>query len=451
VKAVFHFEPYIYGGIQVKFGKVYTCLAAVIVLLSACAVLNFYKKLDTMIMAGQYADAAGVIETEKAQYKGEHELLYFFDKGAVLQMTGDYAGSITYLEQAELKIESLYTKSVTKELSSYFSNDMNLPYEGEDFEQVMVNIMKCLDFMYEGDFDGAQVEARKVDHRLNVIGDRNEGKNIYREDAFARYLSGIANEAKGDMNDAYIDYKKAYKGFKQYNELFGTPIPFEVKKDILRSADAMKFKDEINEFQQEFGDIEYTRYRDSLEKGEAVIIVYCGMAPYKISKFMPHQEKSKDGKRIDTIQVAFPHFTSRGYAIASAEASAKGEQANDFLAEDINSIAIKSLENKNLLIQLKAIARAVAKFQMTKAIDNNGKNKLLGLLAGIYSVASEQADTRSWRTLPAAFRMIRLPLEPGKQSIKLKLNMASGDVRELEIPVTIKKGKKTVVPVFAYN
>ncbi|HRU39360.1 MAG TPA: hypothetical protein P5511_05740, partial [Candidatus Goldiibacteriota bacterium] len=183
------------------------------VFMASCAPLNFYKKVDTAIMSGQYSEADAIIEKEKNQYKGEHELLYYFDKGAILQMLGDYKASTQNLEKAELKIDELFTKSVTKELSSYFSNDLNLPYEGEDFEQVAVNIIKCLNFMYLGDFDGALVEAKKVDHRLNVLSDRNEGKNVYKEDAFARYLSGIAYEAKGEINDAYIAYRKAYGAY----------------------------------------------------------------------------------------------------------------------------------------------------------------------------------------------------------------------------------------------
>lgn len=439
-------------------------VAAAAVLLSSCAVLNFYKKVDTAILAGQYAEADGIIDTEKQQYAGHHELLYYFDKGAVLQMLGDYKGSVGNLEKAELKIESLFTKSVTGEISSYFSNDLNLPYEGEDFEQVMVNIMKCLDFMYMGDFSGAQIEARKVDHRMNVLGDRSEGKNIYKEDAFARYLSAIAYEAKGDMNDAYIDYKKAYKAFRAYQSLFGTPVPLCVKKDILRAADAMNFRDEIEEFQQEFGGIEYERYKETLGKGEAIFVIYCGMAPYKVSKFMNHREKLKDGNMSDVIKVAFPHFTPRGYAVIGASASSKGVSAKGFLAEDVSTIAVKTLENKNGLIQLKAIARAVAKYLMTKSLsdvgskkDKDGKKKksdlgnLLGVVAGVYSVASEQADTRSWRTLPASFMIVRLPLEPGKHTVNLSLTLEAGGVREQEIPVTVKKGKKTVLPVFAYN
>jgi uncharacterized protein len=421
--------------------------------LAGCATLSLYKKIDGLILAGQYADADAVIEKEKNQYKGEHELLYYFDKGAVLQMKGDYAGSAVQLDSAENKIDSLYTKSATKEISSFFSNDLNLPYEGEDFEQVMVNIMKCLDYMYKGDYEGARVEAKKVDHRLNVITDRLEGKNIYKQDAFARYLSGIVFEALGEMNDAYLDYKKSLEAYQQYNGLYGTEVPYRVKQDVLRSADAMHFTDRIEEFRKDWGqEIKFDRYADYREKGELVAVVYNGIAPYKISYFVDSVVKAeKKGEKDYVVKVAFPKYVSRGYALASAEAFTGDQSAHGFDAEDINSIAMKTLENRNFLITAKAIARAVAKYQLSRAASNNGKNQLMGLLANIYTYASEQADTRSWRTLPAAFDLIRIPLMPGKYDIRIKLTSPSGAAREQVIKADIKKGRIKTVPVFAFN
>jgi len=417
------------------------------VFMASCAPLNFYKKVDTAIMSGQYSEADAIIEKEKNQYKGEHELLYYFDKGAILQMLGDYKASTQNLEKAELKIDELFTKSVTKELSSYFSNDLNLPYEGEDFEQVAVNIIKCLNFMYLGDFDGALVEAKKVDHRLNVLSDRNEGKNVYKEDAFARYLSGIAYEAKGEINDAYIAYRKAYGAYLEYNRLFGIPVPQEVKKDVLRTADAMKFYDDVERFQKDFGNIKYEKNSEFKDNGELIVVVHAGMAPFKSTKYTDHREKMKDGTISDVIRVAFPVFVPRGYVVSSVSA----EGVKGFLAQDVATLAVKTLENKNFLISAKAIARAVAKYTMTKAIDNKGKNRALGLLAGIYSVASEQADTRSWRTLPAAFHILRLKLEPGRHEIRLNMQLSGGGSREQVMQVEIKKGRKKVVPVYVLN
>jgi len=422
-----------------------------LIVFTSCASFNFYKKIDNAILSSQFSEADKIIEAEKEKYKGEHELLYYFDKGAILQMLGDYAGSTQYLNNAELKIESLYTKSVTKELSSYFTNDMSLPYEGEDFEQVMVHIMKALNFMYKGDFDGALVEARKVNHRLNLLSDRYEGKNIYKEDAFARYLSAIAYEAKGEMNDAFIDYKKSLNAYKDYQSLYGTIIPQNLKSELLRAADAIKFYDEIEEFQKEWGEkIYFERYKDFKQKGEVIFIIYDGLAPYKISKHIDFPVKEKD-KIAYYVKVAFPQFVARENVISGAEVQVRDTTVSSFIAEDLTPIAIKTLENKNFLIEAKAVARAITKYQVARAVSDDGKNKWAQLAANIFNTATEQADTRSWRTLPARFHILRVTLTPGKYQLKLKLNLIKGGLKEQVFDIIIKEGKKRVIPVFCFN
>jgi len=150
------------------------------------------------------------------------------------------------------------------------------------------------------------------------------------------------------------------------------------------------------------------------------------------------------------IRVAFPKFTTRDYKVETAAAYLPGRQFNSFISEDISSMAVKNLEEKNLLISVKAIARAAAKYWAGQAISNNGENEWLNLAVNIYNLASEQADTRSWRTLPARFHMIRMHLPPGKYNINLKLKTPDGTVREETIPVKVKEKQKKVIPVYAF-
>jgi uncharacterized protein len=250
-----------------------------------CAPLNFYARLDTYIASGDYASADTIINSEKKQYEGMHELLYYFDKDSMLQAVGDYKESIKNLDKAEETIDSLYTKSATKEISSFFSNDLNLPYEGEDFEQVMVNVMKALDFMYLNDFSGARVEARKVNNRLNLLSDRYEGKNKYKDDAFARYISAYSYEAEGNLNDAYIDYKKSYNAYQDYNSLYSTGVPEELKKDLLRVSLALNFKEDFSGYKNDFPEVKFLKQNELKTRGEALIVIYDGMTAYKTNYF----------------------------------------------------------------------------------------------------------------------------------------------------------------------
>jgi hypothetical protein len=427
---------------------IFLVLAIIAAVFTGCAPLNFYTKMDPMIKSGDYKGADDLVEKSKEQYKGEHEMLYFFDKGSILQMMGDYKGSAAILDSADQRIDDLYTKSATKEITSFFSNDLNLPYEGENFEQVMVNIMKCLDYMYMNNFQDAAVEARKVNHRMNLLIDKYEGKSTYKDDAFARYLSALSFEATGALNDAYIDYKASYKAYKEYAGLYGTEIPVEVKKDILRLSEALHFTDDHNGYLKEFGDLPYIKQADLKRSGEFVIIVYDGMAPFKESRYLNYDWYDEKAKQFHSIPIAFPHFKSRGYTVSAAEADYKTLSIKSFPAEDINAIALKSLEERNGLIMAKSVARAVAKYIAKQVASNGGKNQMMDLIGTVYQYASEQADTRSWRTLPARFHIIRGQLAPGKYDLQVKVTMADNSVKEESVKVKIKDGAKTVVPLF---
>jgi len=416
-----------------------------------CAVMNFYTKIDTATAAGDYAAADAIIEKEKGQYKGHHELLYYFDKGSILQMQGDYNTSTQFLEKAELKIESLYTKSITGQLGSFLSNDMNLPYEGEDFEQVMVNVLKCLNFMYKGDMQSARIEARKVDNVLNKLSDMYGGKNIYKHDAFALYLSGICFESLGEYDNALISYKKSLDAYGQYASMYGTVVPERVKYDMFRCAKAAGMDDRIDQYKKDFNMPDYRPQLLPDGYGEAIVVIYSGMAPFKKSVYIQAPIKNEKTGKEALVRVAFPQFVPRPQVVLSAEAAVKGKPYAGFEAQNLNAIAYKNLENKNGLIKLKAIARAAAKYWASMAVSDNGKNEGMALLANIYSMASEQADTRSWRTLPGSFFIVRVPLPQGRAEVNLKLNLATGASREVPVALSVKNGKRTVVPVFAFN
>jgi hypothetical protein len=53
--------------------------------------------------------------------------------------------------------------------------------------------------------------------------------------------------------------------------------------------------------------------------------------------------------------------------------------------------------------------------------------------------------------LPARFHIVRLALAPGKYELKVNLQLPAGGTDTRVIPVKITKGKKKVVPVFAFN
>ena len=89
-------------------------------------------------------------------------------------------------------------------------------YAGEDHELVLMHYFKALNFLRMNQFDEALVECRRINNKLNLLNDRYEKKkNRYRRDAFALNLMGIAYEASGDVNNAFIAYRNAYEAYDE--------------------------------------------------------------------------------------------------------------------------------------------------------------------------------------------------------------------------------------------
>ena len=427
-----------------------------LVFLSGCAGMQVAKKVERSMAAGDYAGALAAIEKDKKQYAGANSLLYYFDRGALLQRTGDYSASSADLEEGELLIGQLYGTSVTEAVASMLVNDMSMSYTGEDFEQVMVHIIKELNYLYAHDLPGAMVEARKVNTRLLQLSDKYGKEAIYKQDAFARYLAAFAREAERDYNGAYIDYKKAYKAFEWYGKHYGMPMPPVIKEDLLRLSRWIGFNDEYRRWRKAFGDDIPEPSNRPQKRSELLLVVYDGMVPVKHTRYVAAPIKDPDGKPY-VLKVAFPIFKPRPPALSRVRLGLPdGQVAVSQLMEPLAAIAIQNLDQRIGLITLKAIARATAKYiaayQVRKATrsKNTGANLLIGLATNIFTYATEQADTRSWRTLPNRFHILRVCLPAGKHDLELRLVSLKGGVRSggRSLMFDLKPGEKKVMPLY---
>ena len=96
--------------------------------------------------------------------------------GDDLHLAGEYMQSNAQLESAAQEVERLYTRTIRTETAAFLTNDNVLPYEGDPYEHVMINIIKALNYAAMGQPMEAVVEARQIDHRLNVLSDAAKEK-----------------------------------------------------------------------------------------------------------------------------------------------------------------------------------------------------------------------------------------------------------------------------------
>lgn len=435
--------------------------------LASCgASTEFYTAVETNVAQGRYAAALEGVRANADAYGDKNTVLYKMDMGALFHYAGEPDSSTAYLLDAEREIDDLYTRSVSLTALSMVLNDNVLPYEGEDFEKVLVNVFLALNFAEKGLPDEAVVEARKVDLKLRTYAQRYEGKNVYQEDAFARYLAGVLYESAGELNDAFISYRKAYEAYEQYAVHFATHAPGFLLDDLVRTAELLSFSQEAQQYRDRGGAPFQKTRRDW---GSVVVVAYAGRGPIK-TEVRPTVSIADDAGIIHTFQVALPTFTPRFIGgrfydvdIRSVTDSTVVIEDRTEIAEDVTVIASRVLDDRLGLVYLKSGGRALLKFLAAekaksalkkKGEDEDGKKEgsgttfvnILGSIAVDLLVgATERADVRTWRTLPAQFQLARIHLAPGTYRVRAAAS-DGGYVLPSET-VTVRSGKTTFLIV----
>jgi hypothetical protein len=429
-------------------------LAALLLVLPGCGMnTDFYREVETGIAGKNYVVALKALQSQKEEFGEKNFVLYNLEMGSLTHYSARYVESNRYFLAAEKMMEELYTKSISTEVAAFALNDNLIPYGGEDFEKVFVNIFLALNFAEMGNIEEALVEARKVDLKLNQYSRQYEGKNVYQQDAFARYIMGALYEAAGEVNDAFISYKKAYEGYKTYATQFKTPCPSFLRADLVRTAALLGFDDDRKRFEKEFG-IKYTKPKK--KEGSVLMIIHSGRGPIKeenkIKVTIPDKQLV-----LHTFNVAFPKFASRertqmAYDVEVSGPGVSRQTVPAELGQYVTEIARKSLDDRIGMVYLKAGGRAVLKFiaseaakkELKKDGDETG-NFFKSLLVDIAVDATEQADVRTWRTLPNQMFLVRLNLPPGTHNFTLTGRDPQRGL--LSDQVTVKEGK-TVFRLF---
>jgi hypothetical protein len=431
--------------------------AILLLILTGCGSSGaHYLLVDKSLLANDYRQADIIIQKAEAdEYGSKSRVLYGMDRGMTLQLAGEYEQSNEVLEKAEDEVERLYTRSIRTESFAFMTNDNSLPFEGEPYEQVMINVLKALNYASLNRWQDALVEARRIDHRLNVLTDRTKDKAAYRDDGFARYLSGILFESTGDLNNAFIAYRKAYETFDASRAWSHTAAPAQLRADLLRTADALHLSQEFTEYQRLFSETVWKSSEEQQHLAQVLVISYNGRAPRKEDQFLDlpvstdalalvlvnrgfssgnsQQHRAADsvlyGLNGRVVRVALPKNVPQKTQVPVDTISLTPEQGQPVivrteLAQNFTALADKALSERIAGIAVKAVARAAFKYSVAEGASRGSQHAvggdlgpLIGLAVGLltkgYAVASEESDKRSWRTLPDEIHLARTWVTPG--------------------------------------
>jgi uncharacterized protein len=445
---------------------------------------SHYLLVDKSLLANDYRQADAIIQKAEEDYGAKSRVLYGMDRGMTLQLAGEYEQSNFVLEKAEDEVERLYTRTLRTESFAFMTNDNNLPFEGEPYEQVMINVLKALNYASLNRWQDALVEARRIDHRLNVLTDRTKEKAAYRDDGFARYLSGILYESTGDLNNAFIAYRKAYETFDASRAWSHTGVPSQLRADLLRTANALGLSQEFSEYQHEFPDTVWKSVEEQQHLAQVIVISYNGRAPLKEDQFLDlpvstdalalvlvnrglssgnsPQHRAADsvlyGLNGRVVRVALPKIIPQKTQVPVDTLSLTSEQGQPVivrteLAQNVTALADKALSERIAGIAVKAVARAAFKYSVAEGATRGAQHSVhgdaapwvglaVGLLTKGFAVASEESDKRSWRTLPDEIHLARTWVSPGTYRVG---TAAIGTTSSSTKTLSLRAGETSIV------
>lgn len=391
-----------------------------LLILVGCA--SYQGKLGayfSQMREGQPMAAASSIK-EKAEKEGDDQVVYLLEYATALQAAHDFKES----NQAFLKAEDLTEikdyHSLSRITGSMLLNEGLVQYKGEDYEKILINAMLAVNFLSVGDLEAAQVETRKINHKLKLY--RTEAKKDYEQNPFAFYLSAMIWEENRNWDSAYIDYKRAYDLNPQMDY---------IKGDLIRAAKRASRQNDFAKWKKKFPSHEKSAFLAKKE-GEVVLIFQQGWAPEK----RPHP----DFPRIPKL---FPKRSETAFAKLVVEGGPKEVTQNLYSVQDV---AIKTMDDAYAPLIAKRMAALATKAVVADQIRQ--KDETLGQLAWLAMNIADRADLRQWASLPQSFQMARIPLKEGSyrvQSAGLNdLQKETGEVSEWR-EIKVKAGKRTFI------
>nr|WP_242588373.1 hypothetical protein [Corallococcus macrosporus] len=373
--------------------------------------------------SSDYPRALRELEGEQKEAPERDQLLLLLDKGMVLHAAGQWEESTKALGQADELVSQLDITSVSEEAGVLLSNERRRAYRGEDFEKLMISVLQALNYTELGRDEDALVEVRRVNERIEKM--IIEEKKPYEQLAIARYLGGVLYEDQHEWDSAFIDYMKAYE---LEPRLGGLAEP------LLRLAKKTGRDDAYATLSQKFADVAH----DPLGPGDGqlVVVVEAGLSPQK-------ERASRDyGDSGDLIEV--PVYRDRG-GTPPVRVSVDSKSERAVTVTSLARVAQVHLNDRIGRMLAKQLAGAVAKAGVAAGVGALTKSKELGLLAFLVLNAGNQADLRSWLSLPAEFQVARFRLPPGKHTVQVD---APG--RPTTHQVEVKPGRVEVLVVRSY-
>jgi len=391
--------------------RVSVLLAAALVL-SGCATSSpdIIRQAHNQYISGNTQAAVETLAVSDA-VSSKDQLLFLLEKGMYLHYAGEYEASVKALLQAVSFLDESDFISVQDETSALFANEWIGRYRGEYSERLWIHSVLMMNFLQLGQYESAAVEARQA---LEFISNKPD---LLEQDHFTRALIAVSLEAAGQVNDSYIVNRKLDASLEE-------PLLYPL---LVQQAKSLNFVQDVQELNKNISSSGVDISLGAQATGSqttVILFVADGVIPHKFSGSIYAE---------DTYRVAFPQYLVAPNNPEPLEIRINNAPCSHCIAihSDLGQLVSQSLRTRGAELTVKSLARVVAKDAIVDAIEE--ENALLAQFTKALLFLTEEADTRSWLSLPRHFTLMRIPLP------------AMGKVQEIELKTPT--GKRLNIPL----
>ncbi|MFK7997466.1 MAG: hypothetical protein AB8B87_25295 [Granulosicoccus sp.] len=346
---------------------------ASVLILQACATSQSITTARDQFRHGS-TDAA--LQTlSEADVSNRDKLLLLLDTALVAQAAGRYEQSIVAFEDAYKLIEKLDYISARDQSAALVTSDWAIRYSGEFSERLWIHTFQMINYLLLDQPGGAAVEARRAVALYKKHGD------VLDNDLFTRYLMALSFESAGQLDSAMVEYRKLEKELEP--DAFRTRHSSSRELTVLVATGFIEPKQPGDLFIDINARVSFPYYPDVYERAPDIEVIA--------------DKKSLKATRVDTrlLSIAQDALAKRGKTIASRHA-----------------------------------LRLAAKYSLAQSIEE--QDPLAGGLARLFLLALEQADTRSWETLPAYLSLVRVKIPTDLTSVNIRIEAADSSHSNFE-------------------
>ena len=438
-------------------GLTTTSLTLAVLLLAGCAA-NPLRQYDSelqetvkLVRQGSVKQAVAHLEqnNEPGVITKDKDILYYLEKGELLTLDNDHPGAKDAWLKADEVVrewEDSFKTDPNKlfgDIGSYLVNDKTRRYEGQDYEKVMLSTNLTLSHIMQGNYDHARVEMKKTYEREKLIESfREKEYDKLQDDAKKQQVTTSVKDMKGypmaELDAPEVTSLK--NGFQNAFSHYLAGYFFEVTGEPSMAEpgyrNALQLAPQSRVVQT--GLREVGRRKPGPKESDVLFVIESGFAPSWQSITIPIPIPGSSRGLIMT-PLSFPIIKSENKGFVPSTVNIGNRQIPVETLTNIDAMARRQLKDQMPGILLRTTIRAVLK---SLAQDQANKGGLvLGLVSNVAAVVSEQADDRSWRTLPERISVARATLPVGVQTLEIQTD--NGILRkEVEIG-----NRFTIVPI----